>query len=184
MAFKYKITDVQGVYFMTITVVDWIDVFTRRELADDVIASLEYCQKAKGLCLYAWCLMPSHLHLIASAKEGASMSDIMRDFKKFTSKKVVKTIQEINESRKDWLLDKFEFAGRWKPKIEGFKFWQDGYHPILLESNYFLEQKLDYLHENPVNAGLVFESYHYRYSSAIDYSSDKAKGLLDIMYLD
>lgn len=184
MAFKYTITDKQGIYFMTTTVVNWIDVFTRAELADEIIKSLAYCQKAKGLNIYAWCLMPSHLHLIASAREGFHLADIMRDFKKFTSKKVVKTIQEINESRRDWLLDKFEFAGRWNPKIEGFKFWQDGYHPILLESNHFLEQKLNYLHENPVVAGLVFEPYHYRYSSAIDYSDDKAKGLLEVLYLD
>lgn len=111
MGFKYKVSN-DSIYFLTITVVDWIDVFTRKELAEIVIDSLKYCQKEKGMVLYAWCLMPSHLHLIASAEENIKISDIMRDFKKFTSKSIVAAIKEINESRKEWLLDKFEFAGR------------------------------------------------------------------------
>ena len=101
MGFKYRIEDHQEVYFLTSTVVDWIDVFTRKELAEIIVDSLRYCQKEKGLLLYSWCLMPSHLHLIVSAADGKSISDIMRDFKKFTSKKIVQTIQTINESRKE-----------------------------------------------------------------------------------
>ncbi len=62
------------------------------------------------MVLYAWCLMPNHLHLIASTEENTKLSDLMRDFKKFTSKSIVAAIKEINESRKEWLLDKFEFA--------------------------------------------------------------------------
>ena len=181
MGFKYKIEDQQEVYFLTSTVVDWVDVFTRRELAEIVIDSLRYCQKEKGLLLFAWCLMPSHLHLIVSAEEGKSISDIMRDFKKFTSKKIVSTIQEINESRREWMLDRFEFSGRWNPKIENFKFWQDGIHPIILYSNSFIDQKLNYIHNNPVEAGLVFEPQHYAYSSAINYVD--GKGLLEVILI-
>jgi REP element-mobilizing transposase RayT len=125
--------------------------------------------------------MPSHLHLIVSAEDGKSISDIMRDFKKFTSKKIVKTIQEINESRKEWMLDKFEFAGRWNPKIENFKFWQHGIHPIILTSNHFVDQKLNYIHQNPVSAGIVFEPQHYVYSSAMDYSG--MRGLLEVILI-
>ena len=182
MAYKYRIEDHQELYFLTSTVVDFIDVFTRRELAEIVIDSLNFCVKAKGLEIYAWCLMPSHLHLIVSAKEGKSISDIMRDSKKFCSKQIVKTIQEINESRREWMLDKFEFAGRWNPKIENFKFWQDGIHPIIIESNHFIDQKLNYIHQNPVTAGLVFEPAHYAYSSAIDYAG--GKGLVNVILIE
>ena len=182
MGFKYRIEDSQEIYFMTTSVVEWIDVFTRRELAEIIVESLKYCQKEKGLELYAWCLMSNHLHLIASAEEGKNLSDIMRDFKKFTSKKIIKEILEINESRKEWMVDKFEFAGRWNPKITGFQFWQEGFHPIHLFSEPFTNQKLDYLHENPVAAGIVFEPQHYRYSSAIDYYTEQ-KGLLEIILL-
>ncbi|MVN22058.1 REP-associated tyrosine transposase [Mucilaginibacter arboris] len=172
MGFKYKVSN-NGIYFMTVTVIDWIDVFTRKELAEIVIESLKYCQKEKGLVLYAWCLMPSHLHLIASAEENTKLSDILRDFKKFTSKSIVAVIKEINESRKEWLLDKFEFAGRTNFKNKEYKFWQDGFHPIELDTNAMMGQKLDYLHYNPVAAGIVYEPEHYVYSSAINYAGQQ-----------
>ncbi len=181
MGFKYKISN-DGIHFITATVVDWIDVFTRKELAEIVIDSLKYCQKEKGLVLYAWCLMPSHLHLIASTKENTTLSNVMRDFKKFTSKSIVAAIKEINESRREWLLDKFEFAGRTNFKNKEYKFWQDGFHPIELDTNAMMEQKLDYLHNNPVAAGIVYEPEHYVYSSAINYTGQL--GLLDVLLIE
>ena len=100
MGFKYQIrTD--GIYFLTFTVVDWIDVFTRPELANVVIDSLRHCPKEKGLDIYAWCIMSSHVHLIASAGVNGDLSNIMRDMKKFTSKQIVKTIIDIPESRRE-----------------------------------------------------------------------------------
>jgi REP element-mobilizing transposase RayT len=121
MGFKYRADNPEGIYFMTTTIVQWIDPFTRRELQDVVIDSLKYCQREKGLIIFAWSLMPSHLHLIAAAEGKNSLSDIMRDFKKHTSKKLVKTIEEINESRTNWLLNAFEFAGRYNRKIKEYK---------------------------------------------------------------
>ena len=171
-----------GIYFTTSTVVDWIDVFTRKELAEIIIESLKYCHQSKGLIIYAWCLMPSHLHLISGTQEGVAISDVMRDFKKFTSKKVLADIQTINESRKEWLVDRFEFAGRFNSKIKGFKFWQDGFHPVDLYTPEFTRQKLEYLHNNPVAAGIVREPQHYLYSSAADYCSNE-KGLLPVTFL-
>jgi len=160
MAFKYNVTNQNDLYFITTTVVGWIDAFTRKELAQVVIDSLKFCQHHKGLVIYAWCLMPSHLHMIVSAEEGKKLSDIIRDFKKFTSKRIVSTIKEINESR-DWLLDKFSFAATVHSKSDEYKFWQDGFHPIALYSNEFKDQKLEYIHNNPVEAGIVHEPEHY-----------------------
>lgn len=146
-----------------------------------VIESLKFCQKEKGLIIYAWCLMPSHLHMIVSAEEGKNLSDIIRDFKKFTSKNIISTIKEINESR-EWLLDKSSFAAKINTKNKDYKFWQDGFHPISLETNYFIEQKLDYVHQNPVVAGIVAEPEHYLYSSAINYAG--GLGLIDVVFLE
>jgi len=181
MAFKYQVTDQNGIYFITTTIIAWIDVFTRKELAEVIIESLAYCQKEKGLIIYAWCLMPNHLHLIVSAKENTNLSAIIRDFKKFTSKKLIKTISEINESR-DWLLNKFQFAAKIHSKTKEFKVWQDGFHPIHLESNRFIDQKLDYIHQNPVTAGLVTVPEYYNYSSAINYCG--GFGLLEVVFLE
>src|SRR6185437_13122245 len=140
MGFKYTITTREK-YFLTITVVDWIDVFTRKELSEVIINALKYCQQHEKLQIYAWCLMPGHLHLVASVDDDEiTLSDVMRDFKKFTSKQVVKTIKEIAESRRDWLLTHFEYAGKYNTKIKDYKFWQDGLHPIELTSGKFIDQ--------------------------------------------
>jgi len=102
--------------------------------------------------------------------------------KKFTSKAIVEAIAETNESRKKWLLDKLEFRGRINPKIKNYQFWQAGVHPVELLSNTFMEQKLLYIHNNPVEAGYVANAEDYLYSSAIDYAG--GKGLLKVIILE
>ena len=125
MGLNNKISE-GNVYFLTITVVDWVDVFTRPGYKHEIVNALRYCQQSKGLELYAWVIMSNHIHLIAGTKDGFNLSDILRDFKKYTSKKIVELIQTENESRKDWMLNRFEYAGRNDSKIKNFKFWQDG----------------------------------------------------------
>jgi len=183
MGFKYAITSNEK-YFLTLTVVDWIDVFTRQELCEIVIDSLKYCQQHKDLQIYSWCLMPGHLHLVASSgSEKHTLSDIMPDFKKFTSKNIVKTIGEIAESRREWLLRHFEYAGKYNPKIKDYKFWQDGLHPIELTSGKFIDQKINYIHQNPVEAVIVYRAEDYKMSSAAQYAGE-LNGLLDVMVIE
>lgn len=173
MSRNYKFRNPIGTYFVSFAVKDWIDVFTRNEYKDIIIESLDFCQKNKGLEIFAWCIMTNHVHLIIRAKEGFLLSDIMRDFKTYTSKKVMLAIKENpQESRMEWLLDNFE---------AGTGFWGTDNHPIELWSNDVIDQKLSYLHENPVVEGLVFRAEHYAYSSAIDYAGEK--GLLDIILI-
>lgn len=108
MGIKNKIT--QGyVYFLTLTVVDWVDIFTRPVYKHILIDSIKYCQTAKGLEIYAWCIMSNHVHMIAGVKEDGeySLSDILRDLKKFTNKKILKEIETGTESRKKWMLNQF-----------------------------------------------------------------------------
>ncbi len=182
MGLKNKISQ-DYAYFLTLTVVDWVDVFTRPEYKYIILDSIKYCQNKKGLEIYAWCLMTNHLHFIAGAKEGYNLSEILRDFKKFTSKSIVQAISENPiESRKKWLLNRFEFAGRYDKKITNFKFWQDGNEAKEIHTTEFLEQKLKYIHENPVKAEIVLHPEDYLYSSAKDYAGQK--GLLDIILID
>ena len=183
MGFKYNITSNEK-YFLTITVVDWIDVFTRKELAEIVVDSLKHCQQHKQLNIFAWCLMPSHLHLIASVdSETITLSDVMRDFKKYTSKLIVKTISEIAESRRTWLLMHFAYAGKFDPKIKDYRFWQEGLHPIELTTGKFIEQKLNYVHQNPVEAGIVYRAEDYILSSAAEYAGEHT-GILDVIVIE
>lgn len=180
MSEKYKIHNPEGMYFLTMTIVHWIDLFTRAELSDVIVASIKHCQKEKGLIVYAWCIMPSHIHLIISSNQEKP-SDIIRDLKKFTSKQLVKTIGIVNESRREWLLNAFAKAGQRLNRISKNKVWQDGNRPKELETNHFMQQKLDYIHNNPVEARLVDEPEHYVYSSARDYAGQK--GLIDVVFI-
>jgi len=169
-------------YFLTMTVASWIDVFTRPVYKHIMVEALKYSQQNKGLIIYAWCLMSNHLHLIAATEEGYHLSNILRDFKKFTSKAIIKEIMDNpRESRKKWLLSEFEFAGRYKSNIKNYKFWQDGNDAKEIHSASFLEQKVDYIHENPVKAEIVEYAHEYLYSSAKNYAGEN--GLIKVVLI-
>ena len=112
MSRAYKFRKPDGLYFITFATVGWVDVFTRRVYKDILVESLHFCQKEKGLLLYAWVIMSNHVHLIARAAEGSRLQDIIRDLKKYTSKQIIKAIAEHpGESRREWMLKIFEQAG-------------------------------------------------------------------------
>jgi REP element-mobilizing transposase RayT len=175
---NYFITDQNGIYFLTFTVTDWVDVFTRKEYKFEIVNALNYCIKNKGLVVFAWCLMSNHLHLVCRAKDGYSISDIVRDFKKFTSKSILKLIQEIPESRREWLLYRFEFAGKFDNRIKKYKFWLGTNHAVLLYTNEMIDQRINYVHENPVRALIVSKAQEYLFSSACDFAGEK--GYVDV----
>ena len=179
---RYKIVDQNAIYFLTFTAIDWMDIFTRREYKVEIVNSLNYCIENKGLMVYAWCLMSNHIHLVAQAEEGSRMSDIIRDFKKFTAKAIIKLIIEGNESRRSWLLNRMEYRGKYLKRIEKYKFWEDDNHPIELDPSQpdIFDQKVDYTHQNPVKAMIVEEPEHYLFSSARDYAG--IKGLVNICF--
>jgi putative transposase len=180
---RYFIRDQQAVYFLTFTIVRWLDVFTRPIYKEVIVDALNYCIKNKGMKVHAWCLMSSHLHLIASARDGYRLSDIIRDFKKFTAKEVIRLIKEQPESRREFLLNAFEEEGLADKRITQYKFWKPDNHAIELvpwETNK-MDQKLWYIHNNPVEAGLVQYPEQYLFSSARDYGDEK--GLVEIEQL-
>ena len=179
----YSIKDQHAIHFITFAVVQWIDVFSRKEYADILLESLKFCQQKKGLRVHGWCIMSNHLHLIVSASEPKKLSDILRDFKKFTSSQILKAIPENEkESRKNWMLWIFKKAGEKNNRNNEYQFWQQDNHPVQCDTNDILESRITYLHENPVRAGIVREAQDYIYSSAIDYYT-KEKGLVDIDFV-
>lgn len=181
MSRNYKIHDPRGVYFLTFATVGWIDVFTRPVYKELLIDSIKHCQQHKGLLVHAWCIMSNHVHIIAST-QGNSISDILRDLKKFTSKRIIEEItQNPQESRKEWMLAIFRNSGRYNRNNEIFQFWQQHNHPIQSDTGDIMKQKLNYIHENPVKAGFVTDAAYYPHSSAYDYAG--GKGLLEIDFL-
>jgi REP element-mobilizing transposase RayT len=180
----YKIRNKEGIHFVTFAVVQWIDVFTRKEYKDILVESLKHCQQERGLVLYSWCIMSNHVHLVVSAEKNDT-SDILRDFKKYTSKTIVKAIiDHPGESRKEWMLELFSRAGEQNIRNSLYQFWRQDNHPMELFSVGFTRQKLEYIHHNPVEAGIVNKAEEYLYSSARDYYEGKHVGLLNIEFLD
>ena len=183
MSVKYKPGDNELPHFITFGVVEWIDALTRAEYKDIIVESLRYCIDKKGLSLHAWIIMTNHLHLIMSAKRDHLISNILRDLKKYTSKKIHQAIiDNPQESRKDWLIYMFDRAGKRNANNKHFQIWRQDNHPIELSSPAILKQKLDYLHENPVKAGIVYAPEEYVYGSGVDYYTSR-KGKVNIEHL-
>jgi REP element-mobilizing transposase RayT len=153
---KYKVRDQEKLHFITITVIDWVDLFTRPTLKHVIVDSLKYCIKNKGLEINAFVLMPSHMHLIVKSNGKHKLETIIRDFKKYTSKEIIKTIKEYPESRREWLLNKFSYAANRINKGVNYKVWKDGFHPVELSTTEMIEQRLNYIHNNPVEDEIVF----------------------------
>lgn len=166
---RYTIHDQKGLYYLTLTVEGWVDVFSRVEYRDIIIDSLKYCQENKGLVVYAFVIMTNHIHLIARAEGEQTLSEVLRDFKKHTSKTILKQIQTPKESRREWMLYLFKYFAKKGQRNREHKFWNHDNHPIVLWSPRVINQKLAYIHLNPVRAKIVKEPQHYIYSSASNY---------------
>ncbi|WP_028980141.1 REP-associated tyrosine transposase [Sporocytophaga myxococcoides] len=174
---RYIISDQHVPYFITCTVIKWIDLFTRKDYRDIIVDSLNYCSREKHVTIYAWVIMSNHIHLALKASPPGDMSSFLRDFKKYTSKKFITTMDSINESRSEWLKDKFSFEAKRTRRAENYKIWMDSNHAIELASIDIME-KINYIHNNPVRAGLVENPEYYLHSSARDYAG--RKGLVKV----
>ena len=183
MSNKYKFHNPDGVYFITFSVVNWIDVFTRDRYREIMLDSFRYCQKEKGLVIHAYVIMTNHLHMIISRKGKNLMEGIMRDMKKFTSDNIVSAIKNNpTESRKSWMIELFKEEGRKNSNNKIYQFWQQDNHPIELTSNKMMDQKLDYIHNNPVKQGFVKKAEDYPWSSMADYLGEA--GFIEIELIE
>ena len=135
-----------------------------------LIESLKYCQKEKGLEVYAYCIMTNHNHMIWKGAGEIGLAQIIRDFKKFTSKRILNIIEEEPESSRKWMHNYFEDVCKHLKREQKYKVWKDGYHAEILYSRKFLLQKLHYIHNNPVKARIVDNPEHYLFSSARNYA--------------
>jgi putative transposase len=179
----YKIRDQDQPYFITFTVVGWIDVFTRGQYCVLLIESLKYCQRENGLVIYAWCIMSTHMHLIVGRNKESKLEAIIRDFKKFSSLQICSHIEENKtDCRREFMLAYFKKAATESKKHTKYMFWQAEYHPVQLSTNTMMKQRLNYIHNNPVKAGIVEKAEDYIYSSAKVYYLN-VPGLLEIEFI-
>ncbi|MBL4905487.1 MAG: transposase [Flavobacteriaceae bacterium] len=172
MSRKYKFRNKEGAYFISFATVNWVDVFTREIYFSCVVDSLNYCRKNKGMVIHGYCIMTNHVHIIFRSSIGLP-SELIRDFKGFTSRKLLNTIRKNpKESRKNWMLKQFRIAGIKNSNVKNSQFWQQNNQPIEIWSLPVFEQKLRYIHNNPVKAGFVTDPLGWKYSSARNYGND------------
>ncbi len=172
MSRKYKFGEKEGAYFIRFATVNWVDVFTRDLYFETLVASLDYCRKNKGMEIYGYCIMSNHVHLIFRSSLN-NPSGLIRDFKGFTSRKLLKLIEDNpQESRKEWMLWMFEKAGKQNSNVKSRQFWQQNNKPIEIWSLKVFEQKLAYIHNNALEAGFVTDPIDWKYSSARNYGND------------
>jgi len=165
------------------TVVGWADVFTRKEYKEIVLENFSFYKK-KGLNISAYVIMSNHIHLIGYAQENAiGLSGLIRDLKKAIARSVLNIIDNPKESRREWLKLVFAYHAKFNKRNSRYQFWIQDNRPIHLESPNFIRQKLDYIHLNPVRAGLVDDIQDYVYSSARNYA-DKDPVYNEINVLD
>ena len=177
----YAIRNQNAPHFLTFTICGWIDLFTRKIYKDIIVDSLKYCRKNKGLELNAFVIMSNHVHLIARAQDGYTLSDIIRDFKAHTHRQMIKVIESDVESRRHWILHQLKYYASRHSRNENYQIWIHDSHPEELMSMEMAFTKLKYIHENPVRAGIVFEPVNYIYSSASNYETNS--GIIEIDFL-
>jgi REP element-mobilizing transposase RayT len=182
MSDGYQIRNQYGLHFLTMTIVGWIDVFAYLEYKNIIIDNLRYCQLNKGLNIFAYVIMSNHIHVICQTDSESGLSSLIRDFKSFTAKEIIKKIQSENHSRAKWMLTNFAYQSRFNTRNSEFQVWQQDSNPVELVTPKFINQKLAYIHLNPVRAGIVDEASHYIFSSARNYEG--FIGLLDVSLLD
>ena len=180
----FTIFDQTRIYFVTFTVVRWTKIFIVEHYCEVFLNSVKYCQKNKGLEIYSWCIMPNHVHLIIGTKGKMKLEDIIRDLKSFTSRSINLVLNKMSEfdlTAGEW-LNLFVRTGVKNSKNKDFQLWQNHYHGVELSTNVMMEQRLNYIHNNPVKAGLIDSPENWKWSSAVDYFG--GEGLLEITFLE
>ncbi len=165
----YVVRDQTLPHFITATVVDWINVLTRKSYRDCVIESIKYCIENKSMVLYGYVIMSNHIHLVVQSDAG-ELSNLLRDFKKFTAKNILEKIQTEPESRREWMLEYFQKSCEHLKKNQNYNVWQGRYHAEIVQTNCFIKQKVNYIHNNPVKDKIVIWHEDYYFSLASNYA--------------
>ena len=180
MSRKYKFHDNDKLYFISFAVVNWIDVFIRDEYREIIIESWKHCQQNKGLQIYGWCIMTSHVHMIIGTS-NKKLDEIVGEMKSYTSTQLKKIIKDHpQESRKEWMMWMMERAGKKNSNNSDWQFWQQHNKPLEIKDQEMFDKMLKYIHDNPVIAGFVTKAEDWKYSSARDFCG--MKGLIELSY--
>jgi REP element-mobilizing transposase RayT len=169
MTNSYRVfTDQHYAYFVTWTVVDWLRLFDKDSYRQIVLDALNYLRTHKNTQLNAFVVMPTHIHAVLWPELEISLSDVTRDFKRFTSREISREANRQNDFEFTNVFKKARSENR-AQDVSAFQVWQEGSHPEAIFTEKFARQKIDYIHLNPIRAGLVKTSGEFPYSSARAY---------------
>ena len=170
---RYRIFEPEYPYFLTCTIVGWLPVFTRPEAVQILFDCWRFLQREKGFSLYGYVVLENHLHMIATAPE---LANAVKSFKMYTAGKII----ELLETHGAAVLLRQLRASKLRHKTHSeYQVWQEGSHPKQIGNDGMMRQKLEYMHNNPVERGYVDEATHWRYSSARNYAG--MPGLVDVV---
>ena len=168
---RYKIIFPDQPHFITLTVLHWIPVFTRPETVNILLDSLRFFIREE-MKVYAYVILENHCHIVLQSK--ALDRDLAR-YKSYTAKQLIQYLDKNNIRQ---ILEQLAFYKKAHKKDRGYQFWQEGVHPELIQGDKMMQQKIDYIHQNPVKRGYVDKAEHWRYSSARNYLGQA--GLLEV----
>lgn len=153
--------DSTHLYFVTASIIAWKHLFIVPEYAKILLNSISWMQQQKRILLFAFVIMPSHLHAILKPV-GDSIGDILQQFGSFTAHEVLKKLRADNQ--KDTLKI---FQQQKRDQRHEHSIWQD-IQAKNIYSQDFLWQKMEYIHQNPIAKDwqLVQDRADYLYSSA------------------
>ncbi len=169
---SYKIYNNNFPYFVTSSVVGWIELFIFPEITKILIDSLNLLVENKRIIIYGYVIMKDHLHLIVKADD---LSKEISNFKSFTARQ---SIEYFKKNRNYLILQKLRNLKLKSKNDREYQFWQEGFHPKQINSIEILYQKLDYIHNNPIRKSFVENIYDWKLSSACDYNGNK--GLIKV----
>lgn len=164
MRSRYKVTPETNTYFITSSTHLWVPILFNETLFQIILDSLKYGQANKELKLHGYVIMTSHVHAIISHEAYDQIPSIVRDIKRHTAKEIKNHLSNLGKFSQLFWVKIFHNKEAGKNKI-----WQEGYHPVAIKSKAFFDEKLDYIHYNPVKKGFVEKPEHWKYSSARNY---------------
>ena len=164
MRSRYRVTPETNIYFITTSTRLWVPILFNESLFQIILNSLKYCQASKGLRLHGYVIMINHLHAIISHEKYDQIPDIVRDFKRHTATEISKYLGDLGEFSQLFWVKIFHGQARGQHRV-----WQEGYHPVAVKSPAFFDEKLSYIHNNPVKKGFVEKPEDWKYSSARNY---------------
>jgi len=170
---RYRTFEKEYPYFMTWTIVGWLPVFTRRETVEIVFDSWRYLQRERHLLLFGYVILENHLHLIASAPE---LDNAVKDSKSFTARQIVDLLERRSA---EMLLKQLRFHKLGHKTESDYQVWQESSHPEQIQDDEMMWQKLEYIHNNPMERGYVDDPLYWRYSSARNYAGQT--GLIEVV---